>query len=71
VAKKESELRRLVFHLEDQGCRVRQTKKGWFIQFPDGTGTALHKTGSDVRGPKNLRAQVRRAGMNWPSWALH
>lgn len=53
--------------LESQGCRIKETTKGWLIFFPDGESTmGLHKTDSDHRAEANNRARVLRAGLTWP-----
>lgn len=59
-------LRRIVNDLAEQGCKVKETRKGYFIGFPNGETTVYHHTPSDVRAQKNNRARVRRAGLHWP-----
>lgn len=56
----------LVTSLENEGCTVRQTKKGYLIQFPNGESTTFHKTLSDHRALLNIRAYIRRNGCSWP-----
>lgn len=50
----------------NQGVRVTRTKKGLLLRLPDGSTAMKHFTESDVRGPKNLAAQLRRAGVTSP-----
>ena len=57
---------RIIRDLEKQGAEVIQTRKGWTLRFPDGTSTTTHRTPSDHRAHKNLRADVERAGFVWP-----
>lgn len=59
---------KLVDSLVEQGCRLRTTKAGYFLYLPDGKTTiGLHKSRhSDMRTMRNLRAEVRRAGLEWP-----
>lgn len=59
-------IEKLLKSLEEQGCRIRETKKGWFVYFPSGDSTIYHKTPSDHRAMKNNRARVRRNGLHWP-----
>lgn len=62
-----SRVRRFVKNLERQGCRVRETKSGWFIYFPDGKTTMnAHSTISDQKAVRAMRAAVLRAGLTWP-----
>lgn len=56
----------LLLDLEKQGCVTKETKAGYLIFFPDGSSTCLHKTPSDVRVIRNIRATVKRAGLVWP-----
>lgn len=61
------QLCRLVDDLVKQGARTRRIKAGGFLLFlPDGSTATMHLTPSDHRGPKNLRAIVEKAGLNWP-----
>lgn len=59
-------LHKLVKDLEEQGCRVRPTAVGYVLYFPNGASTAIHKTPSDYRAMRNMRAFVRRQGLSWP-----
>lgn len=62
-----SKMEKLAKALEDQGCRVRVTKSGWFVYFPDGVSTMnIHKTISDTKAVMAMRATVTRAGLEWP-----
>ncbi len=68
MASKESERRAILNGLIIQGCTYRDGSGGkMFIYFPDGvTMTTFHSSISDSRGIKNLRAIVKRAGLDWP-----
>lgn len=58
---------RLLNGLEAQGFSVKETKDGYRLYPDNGTKIlTLHLTLSDGRGMKNLRADVRRAGYDWP-----
>lgn len=52
--------------LEKQGARLKQTNKGWFVMFPDGSTLTMHLTESDSRAESNTRSRVLRAGFTWP-----
>ncbi len=54
--------------LEEQGCTSRRTRGGYMIYCPDGRTTiGFHiSKHSDVRVMRNLKAEVRRAGLIWP-----
>lgn len=56
----------LLLDLEKQGCVTKETKAGYLIFFPNGESTCIHKTPSDVRVIRNIRATIRRAGLIWP-----
>lgn len=61
------EVRELLASLEEQGCTIIPTRKGWRVLFPNGTGTTmLHRSYSDHRSYNNLRADIRRGGLHWP-----
>lgn len=49
----------------DQGFRVKATRKGFtaYAKDPDGPTVGWHHTPSDHRAIKNLRAQLRRIGV--------
>lgn len=55
----------IITDLEKQGARVRETKAGYIIFFPDGSSMSLHGSESDHRAEKNTRARVLRAGLTW------
>lgn len=61
------ELNRLIKGLESQGCRTKAVKGGYQF-FPPNNGRpfTLHMTLSDGRGMKNLRADCKRVGLDWP-----
>jgi hypothetical protein len=47
-------------------------KNGVLFRMPDGQSTAaVHYTGSDHRGPANLRSALKRAGIDWPTDGAH
>jgi hypothetical protein len=60
------EITRLLDHIEPQGVQLTRTKKGMMLRLPDGTSTMIHFTGSDVRERDNVRARLKRAGVEWP-----
>lgn len=53
----------LIRSLEANGWRVQQTKKGWLMFPPNDLLPPIvtHRTPSDGRAIKNLRADIRRA----------
>jgi hypothetical protein len=59
---------KLVRSLEEQGCRVRYTRGGVFVYLPDGVTTMGFHTSkhSDKKTLANIKAEVRRAGLEWP-----
>lgn len=58
---------RLAVLLERQGALVKRTKNGYLVKNPATGGTAgYHLTNSDPRSVKNMRAQIRRIGYEWP-----
>jgi hypothetical protein len=60
-------MRVVLSSLEEQGCTVQDTRNGWMVKFPDGSGSmTLHRTESDWRSEKNTRSRVLRAGLIWP-----
>lgn len=59
-------MRTLLLHLEGQGARVKRTRKGVRVLFPNGMTLGMHWTESDHRAVLNSRAVVRRAGFTWP-----
>lgn len=52
--------------LEQQGCMLKRTTRGWQVLFPTGGMATVHLTLSDYRGERNLRSVIRRHGMRWP-----
>jgi hypothetical protein len=49
---------------EEQGYRVRPTRKGWVVYGKDGKSTVgFHRTPSDHRAAKNLRADLKKIGV--------
>jgi hypothetical protein len=60
------EISKLLTHLEPQGVTATRTKKGVLLRLPDKSTTMLHFTGSDVREQANVRARLKRAGLEWP-----
>ncbi len=63
---------RLIDGLAEQGCRIRKIRAGAFVYCPDGIHTICIHTSkhSDIRALRNLRAEVRRYGLEWPSGVL-
>jgi 5-enolpyruvylshikimate-3-phosphate synthase len=59
-------LRIVIADMEKQGAKVKETKMGFMVRFPDGSSMTVHKTESDHRALKNTRARVLRAGLTWP-----
>lgn len=51
--------------LAEQGAHVRQTKRGFLVQFPNGESGSISFQG-DHRRVKNARGLVRRNGLRWP-----
>ena len=62
----QKETRQVIASLEKQGARVNKTKNGVRVLFPNGSTTAIHWTTSDYRAAKNMRADIKRAGLTWP-----
>lgn len=65
LSKKETA--KLLAHIEPQGVIITPVKNGFLLRLPNGESTTIHLTGSDHRGPLNLRATLRRAGVSWPT----
>lgn len=61
------ETRRLVEHVQRQGVTATKTKNGVLLRLPNGESTVVHYSVSDYRGPQKLRAQLKRAGVSWPT----
>lgn len=61
------DLRKLLDGLESQGCTIVEAKVGHKVLTPNGgKPIVIHPTMSDARGFKNMRAEVRRQGLDWP-----
>lgn len=58
------EVRRSLIAALQAGARYRMTKKGIIIYGDDGLSVTAHFTISDHRGALNLRAQLRRMGLD-------
>lgn len=57
--------RELVRQALHQDWTAKKTTKGFMLLSPDGkTQVLIHKTNSDLRAHKNIRARLRRAGVN-------
>ena len=56
----------LAASLAAQGCTMKRKSCGWWVGFPNGQTTMFHLTPSDHRADMNLRACIRRNGMEWP-----
>jgi hypothetical protein len=65
LSKKESA--KLLVHVEAQGVNVTPVKNGVLLRLPNGESTTVHFSGSDHRGPLNLRAFLKRNGIDWPT----
>jgi len=65
VANSSKRNRIIITDLEKQGARVRETKAGYMVFFPDGSSLTIHGSESDKRAEKNTRARVLRAGLTW------
>lgn len=67
MASSRAVLLRLVRELENQGCTIRQGKGPTLIvKTPNGKAIPIHMSPSDYRSMKNLRGDIRRAGLIWP-----
>ena len=62
----QKDTRRVVRGLEKQGAKIKKTKDGHRVLFPDGTTEMVHWSTSDHRATANMRSAVRRAGFHWP-----
>ncbi len=59
-----AELRRLIVAATTAGWRAVPTRKGFMLRSPDRqTQVLVHHSPSDWRAARNLRAQLRRAGV--------
>lgn len=61
-------LRVIIASLESQGCKIKETTKGYIVFFPDEAKSSmvLHHTDSDHRAEMNTRSRVLRANLSWP-----
>lgn len=57
---------RLVKSLERQGARIKKTRDGWRV-FHGPSVITIHAGSSDVNAWRNLRTDIQRAGLEWPS----
>jgi hypothetical protein len=48
---------------EEQGFRVRTTKKGWMVFGPTGPPVTLHRTPSCSRAKANAEADLKKIGV--------
>ena len=60
------DVERLVDDLEKQGCKIKGTKAGYLVGFPNGESMTVHLTSSDTRAIRNTRARVEKNGCTWP-----
>ena len=61
------DLNRLLNGFEAQGATVKPCRDGYRVLPPNGgKPLTIHLTLSDSRGMKNLRADARRVGLDWP-----
>jgi hypothetical protein len=65
LSKKETA--KLLTHVEAQGVQVTNVKNGFMLRLPNGESTTVHLSVSDHRGPLNLRAFLKRNGIDWPT----
>ena len=66
MARPDSDMRKLIKALEDQGFEVATSKRGHYLVLLEGRRVAtLAGTASDTRSLKNGLAQLRRAGFQW------
>lgn len=65
LSKKETA--KLLTHVERQGVVTTPVKNGVMLRLPNGESTVVHFSVSDHRGPAKLRAQLKRAGVDWPT----
>lgn len=59
-------IKAIVAHLERQGATIKGTRNGYQILCPAGGIVTMHCTPSDYRAERNLRAQLRSHGLEWP-----
>lgn len=62
------DLDRIAEDLQDQGCEVKRTKKGYMVYPPDPEARAFayHLTPSDENQSRQLGRDIRRAGLRVP-----
>lgn len=60
------ETREVLSYLESQGAKIEATANGYRVLFPDGSTSTVHWTTSDWRLARNLRRDVKAAGIDWP-----
>ena len=66
MAKPDSDMRKLIKALTEQGFEVVQSKRGHYLVLLEGRRVAtLSGTASDFRSWRNGLAQLRRAGFDW------
>jgi hypothetical protein len=65
LSKKETA--RLLTHIEAQGVVTTPVKNGVMLRLPNGESTTVHFSVSDHRGPLNMRAFLKRNGIDWPT----
>lgn len=59
------ELERLLDRASEEGATVQRTGGGhWKVTAPDGSTCYCPATPSDYRGVRNVRAKLRRIGLN-------
>lgn len=59
-------IKALLADLERQGATIKPTTKGWQVLCPAGGIVTLHGSPSDRRAENNLRAEIRKRGLEWP-----
>jgi hypothetical protein len=65
LSKKETA--KLLDYIEPQGVDITPVKNGYLLRLPNGETTTVHLSVSDHRGPANLKATLKRAGVKWPT----
>lgn len=62
------QIKRILSYVEGKGWTVNATAKGYMLRCPCGHAQVLiHKTSSDHRAFQNIRADLRRAGLDMPT----
>lgn len=61
-----SHIRRIIRAARSAGWRIQTTRAGWLLLPPDRslTPVAIHRTPSDYRAHRNIRAQLRQRGLD-------